>query len=120
MQVPNAKTARRDVPCNGCTLCCEGDAIRLVEEDDPTAYLTEPHPSVVNAVMIAHKKNGECIYLENHGCSVHSNAPSLCRAADCRVIARRLSFEEARRQHLLGRLDIRIWDRGHELLSATR
>jgi hypothetical protein len=109
--------SHRFVPCNGCTFCCQGDAIRILPEDDAASYLTEPHPVLRGVVMIAHKPNGDCIYLGERGCTIHDRAPSLCRSADCRTIARRLSFEEARQMHMLGRLDIRVWDRGRELLA---
>jgi Fe-S-cluster containining protein len=52
------------VPCNGCTLCCKGDAIRLTEEDNPEEYSTEPHPYISGALVLAHKPNGDCIYLK--------------------------------------------------------
>jgi len=70
--------------------------------------------------MLAHKPNGECIYLENSGCSIHERAPSLCRSADCRSLALRLNFEKARQLHLMGRLDLRVWDQGIKLLEAMR
>jgi uncharacterized protein len=108
------------VPCNGCTLCCQGDAIRLEEEDRAEDFQTEPHPYIPGALMLAHKPNGECIYLDANGCSIHDRAPSLCRVADCRAVALKLDFETARRLHLLGRLDFRVWDRGRELLEGLR
>lgn len=109
-----------EVPCNGCTLCCQGDAIRLLPEDDPTAYLTEPHPYIPGALMLAHKPNGECIYVDGAGCSIHDRAPSLCRSADCRSLALQLGFDEARRLHMMGRLDLRVWDQGQKLLQGMR
>ncbi len=63
--------------------------------------MTERHPFLVDALMIAHKPSGECIYLKK----------------DCRTIARRLTIEEARQMHLTGRLDFRVWDRGRVLLE---
>lgn len=109
----------KHVPCNGCTLCCQGDAVRLEPEDLSMGYQTEPHPYIPGALMIAHKSNGECIYLDEHGCSIHDHAPSMCRTADCRSLAARISFESAKALHQLGRLDIRVWDQGHRLLEAT-
>lgn len=70
--------------------------------------------------MLAHKPNGECVYVEEGGCSIHERAPSLCRSADCRSIALTLGFDEARRLHLMGKLDLRVWDQGHKLLEAMR
>ena len=61
----------KEVPCNGCTLCCQGDAVRLQPEDSVTEYRTEPHPYIPGARMLAHKPNGECIYLDERGCSIH-------------------------------------------------
>jgi Fe-S-cluster containining protein len=114
------KLSKREVPCNSCTLCCQGDAIRLEAEDRAADYQTEPHPYIPGALMLAHKPNGECIYLNEKGCSIHDRAPSLCRIADCRTIAARIDFEKARQLHLAGRLDIRVWDQGHRLLDAMK
>ena len=114
------KSASKSVPCNGCTLCCQGDAIRLEAEDIASEFITEPHPTIPGALMLAHKSNGECIYLNEHGCSIHERAPLLCRVADCRGVAARLDFETARRLHSLGKLDIRVWDQGHQLLEAMK
>ncbi len=113
-----SRRPRRDVPCNGCTLCCQKDAIRLQDEDDPGMYRTETHPYIPGARMIAHKPNGECVYLGAHGCTIHGRAPALCRDADCRGIAARLDFDAARLLHVQGRLDIRVWDRGRQLLEG--
>lgn len=105
------------VPCNGCTLCCEGDAVRLLEEDDPEDYLTEPHSYIPGALMLAHKPDGNCIYLEETGCSIHGRAPSLCRSADCRAIAFKYNFENALKLHEAGRIDLRVWDKGNDLIK---
>ena len=77
------------VPCNGCTLCCKGDAIFLhpLEGDDPSKYQTVEayNPiSKTNALMLDHKPNGDCIYLEGGGCSIYNGRPLICRKYDCR------------------------------------
>jgi Fe-S-cluster containining protein len=108
----------RNVPCNGCTLCCESDAIRLLPEDDDAHYKTESHPRIPGALMLAHKAGGECFYLCDGGCSIHGQAPSLCRSADCRSVAIRLDLEYAMELHEAGKLDIRVWDRGRQLLEG--
>jgi hypothetical protein len=107
----------REIPCNGCTLCCQGDAVRLDKEDVSRGYQTEPHPFVQGALMLAHKPNGECVYLNKDGCSIHDHAPSLCRIADCRSLALRLSYAEARALHNMNRLDMMVWNQGHLLLE---
>lgn len=108
------------VPCNGCTLCCQGDAIRLTEEDNPADYITEPHPYIAGALMLAHKPNGDCIYLDNNGCSIHDRAPALCRSADCRSIALKYDFDTAMRLHQMKRIDIRVWDKGNDLINEMK
>ena len=108
------------VPCNGCTLCCQGDAIRLTEEDNPADYLTEQHPYILDALMLAHKPNGDCIYLDEIGCGIHERAPSLCRSADCRSIALKYDFNTAMQLHQLKRIDIRVWDKGNDLLKEMK
>lgn len=109
----------RDVPCNGCTLCCQGDALRLEEAELSLGYKTEPHPYVSGAQMLAHKANGDCVYLGESGCTIHDHSPLLCRSADCRSIAAKIDFVTAKRLHLMGRLDLRIWDQGHRLLTSA-
>ncbi len=108
------------VPCNGCTLCCQGDAVRLTKDDDPKEYLTEPHPYIPGALMLAHKPNGDCIYLEENGCSIHGRAPSLCRSADCRPLALKYDFTAAMQLHQLGRIDLRVWDKGNQLIEEMK
>lgn len=108
------------VPCNGCTLCCQGDAIRLTEEANPEDYLTEPHPYISGELMLAHKSNGDCIYLNESGCSIHDRAPSLCRSADCRSIALKYDFTTAMKLHEMKRIDIRVWDKGNHLLNEMK
>jgi len=108
------------VPCNGCTLCCQGDAIRLTEDDKPEDYITEPHPYIDDARMLAHKDNGDCIYLGDTGCTIHDRAPLLCRSADCRSIALKYDFNTVMQLHQMKRIDIRVWDKGNDLLNEIR
>lgn len=105
------------VPCNGCTLCCKGDAVRLLPEDNPDLYITEKHPNLPNALMLAHQKNGDCIYLKNNGCSIHSYKPMLCKSMDCRNIAKNVTFTQARKLHKKGLLDLMVWKKGRDLLK---
>ena len=69
--------------------------------------------------MLAHKPNGECIYLESDRCGIHDRAPVLCRSADCRSIAIKFDFETARQLHALRLIDIRIWDHGRILIKEV-
>lgn len=94
--------------------------MRLEQEDVVNDYKTEPHPYIQGAFMLAHKPNGECIYLEGSRCSIHDRAPLLCRAADCRSIALKYDFETARKLHNIRNLDIRVWDRGRKLIEEMQ
>ena len=118
-----AKTTKynfKDVPCNGCVICCVGDAVRLLPEDYRRNYLTEKHPYLAGELMIAHKENGECIYLNETGCSIHDHAPIMCRIADCRSLALKFSFDQAMELHRLGRINLKVWDRGNKLIEEMK
>lgn len=114
------KKPPQSVPCNGCTLCCKCDALRLLPGDDPKQYETEPHPTQPGALMLAHKENGDCFYLTDTGCGIHARRPRMCRTMDCRLFPEQISYHEARALHLNGRLNIAIWFRGLELASKPR
>jgi len=106
----------REVPCNGCTLCCERwDLVRLMPGDDPALYQTERHPFLEGALMLAHKPNGDCVYLTAAGCSIHDHSPQQCREMDCRNIARGMNHADARRLNV-----VHVWTRGKLLLSRDR
>lgn len=91
--------------------------MRLEQGETTEGYLTAPHPFVAGALMLAHKQNGECIYLEPTGCTIHDHAPSLCQSADCRSIAVQYDFDTARRLHAMRLIDIRVWDHGRVLIE---
>ena len=101
------------VPCNGCTRCCKGDALRLLPEDDLSQYQTVPHWLNPTERMLDHKANGDCFYLGDTGCTIHESRPKMCREMDCRVLATQLTWTQARKMHV-----ITVWRRGRELLAA--
>lgn len=103
----------RAVPCNGCTLCCRGDAIRLLPGDDVNAYRTEPHSHYPGALMLAHKANGDCIYLGATGCTIQEDKPTMCREMDCRVVAASIGYTTARKYGV-----IKVWNKGKQLATA--
>jgi len=88
------------VPCNGCRACCLSDLIILHEElgDDPETY--KCHGELVGGRIIFfldRKFNGECVYLDEHGCTIHDRAPAVCKEFDCRLFFRATSRPERRR-----------------------
>jgi len=102
----------RDVPCNGCTRCCRGDAVRLLPGDNLRRYQTEPHNRFPGQLMLAHKPNGDCVYLGERGCTIQEDKPIMCQEMDCRNIAQSLTFTQARKVNV-----VHIWRRGRDLLA---
>lgn len=99
--------SRNEVPCNGCTICCHGEAIVLHPEDgdNPADYIVEIHP-IFNIPILAHKPNGDCIYLDDAtGCTIHDRAPVVCRKFDCAALVRKIGFTTARKLVKAGTVD---------------
>jgi Fe-S-cluster containining protein len=108
-----------NVPCNGCTICCHGDAIRLLPGDNPSLYQTVPHWYSAKYLMLDHKPNGDCIYLGESGCTIHATKPQMCREMDCRVVAMKLSYTQARKMSKKGQIKIAMWQHGRKLAKNT-
>jgi hypothetical protein len=103
------------VPCNGCTLCCRGDAVRLLP-NEIERFQNEPHALFSGLRMLAHQSNGNCVYLGPNGCAIHDDKPYMCRTMDCRLLAKRLTYTQARKMTKQGRVNMEVWKRGKELL----
>jgi Fe-S-cluster containining protein len=112
-------SARRDVPCGTCRLCCQGgEAILLFPHlgDDPGQYQTVETPV---GLMIAQRENGDCVYLDERGCSIHDRAPVICREFDCIESARRIGYgSRARRLIHQQVISVDVLRRGRELLRS--
>ena len=108
------------VPCNGCTKCCHNDAVRILPHEDASRWQYEPHPYMIGALVLAHKPNGDCVYLGESGCTRQDDKPQMCHEMDCRLIAERVTKSQAKRLHDQGRLRMEIWERGQELLRDGR
>lgn len=112
------------VPCNGCTLCCRGDAISVSAEygDDVDQYQTVRHAYPELAAhggrMLAHKPDGSCVYLGSGGCTIHGRAPLLCREFDCRKLVKRLGYTKSRKLVRKGMLTAGVLQRGMELIHT--
>ena len=73
--------------------------------DDVRKYETVPvrprdnlHPAYgPDRAMLAHKPNGDCVYLGDHGCGIWSERPWLCRDFDCRAWFKKHTRSERRR-----------------------
>lgn len=111
------------VPCGSCRLCCKGDAIFLHPEhgDDPSQYKTVRHTAAPGRDMLAHKPNGDCVYLDDKtGCTIHGNAPAICREFDCRSLAKNLGYTKGRKMVKRGMLDAAVLRRGRALIAGGR
>lgn len=109
-----------EVPCNGCTECCKGDAVRILPGEPEWMWKTEPHPYIPEARMLAHKPNGECLYLGKTGCTIHANKPRVCREMDCRLIFERVPFAQANALHAQGALTLKVWRKGQALQADCK
>lgn len=85
------------VPCNGCTRCCHGDAVRLLPHEDLTQYQVEAHPYFSGAYM--------------------PSKPQQCREMDCRLLGA-MTFTHARKLAKRRGLPLRVWRKGRELLRG--
>ena len=77
-----------DVPCGNCHHCCRREIVPILPEegDDPSRYA---HTIIVSpgqdpVAILKHKPNGDCVYLGTNGCTIHGQAPFICRTFDCR------------------------------------
>jgi hypothetical protein len=108
-----------DLKCAGCTKCCRGDLVRLLPADNPDQYLTFPHPVLQGQLALQHKPNGDCVYLGESGCLIHTTKPIICQEMDCRNIAKNLTFTQARKLDDRGLLRLEVWKQGKTLLNLT-
>ena len=103
---PGIETTRTLPECATCPgLCCRNDTIMLHPDrgDDPAVYATEPITNPLTggpAFMLAHKPNGDCVYLAEVGgagrCSIYDHRPAICRAFDCGLAFAKLSRNDRR------------------------
>lgn len=104
----------KPLKCNQCTLCCQGDAIRKLPNDNDDLKWVE-HDQIPNAFMLDHKPNRDCIYLiDNVGCELHFTElkPEQCQSMDCRNITKLVSKNKAKELGIYP-----TWKRGKELIN---
>jgi hypothetical protein len=83
-----------DVPCDGCTACCESSQFVLVEPDEHDARahipaeLLFPAPGAPKGFsVLPYDEHGRCPMLQDGRCSIYDHRPRTCRTYDCRVLA---------------------------------
>ena len=88
-------------------------------EDYETTPMT--HPISKTAGYALKYKDGNCIYLGETGCSIHSRRPAMCREFDCRRFY--LGFKdrsERRRMVKSGMVSKEVIDAGRQRLGTLK
>lgn len=107
-----------EVPCNGCTLCCHRDAVRILPHEDAKRWRTEPHPYFRGQRMLAHNEDDDCVYLGPGGCTIYEDRPQMCGELDCRIFSQ-MSYTKARKLDKQNKLRIAVWRCGKQLARET-
>jgi len=83
-----------DVPCAGCTACCEASQFVHVAPDEtdalahiPRALLFPAPGAPAGHLVMGYDAHGRCPMLRADGCSIYEHRPRTCRTYDCRVFA---------------------------------
>jgi Fe-S-cluster containining protein len=80
-----------DVPCDGCTACCESSQFVHIGPDETETLsaipseLLFPAPRMPGHLLLGYDERGCCPMLDDDGCSIYDHRPRTCRTYDCRV-----------------------------------
>jgi uncharacterized protein len=111
-----------DVPCNGCHHCCRSELIVLMpdEGDDLSRYEHEivALPGQEPLAVLKHRPNGDCVYLDESGCTIHGHAPMICRTFDCRHWCRGHTRAERRKMIAGSPLTRHVFNAGRDRLHT--
>jgi uncharacterized protein len=109
---------RVNVPCGSCRARCKGDLIVLFPDhgDDVSSY---KHIITPNGVAVLQKsKDGNCVYLDPNGCTIHDRAPVICRTFDCRQMFRNTPRNKRRLMLKHGMMNKEVLDAGRQRLNT--
>jgi len=86
--------------------------------DNPASYDTALclTPGKEPYLILNRKDNGDCIYLDDRGCTIHDRAPWVCREFDCREVFRNSDRQGRKLAIKRGTMSKEIFNRGRELL----
>lgn len=83
-----------DVPCDGCTACCESFQFVHIAPDETETLARLPRALLASApglpkghVVLGHDAEGRCPMLVDGACSIYEHRPRTCRTYDCRLFA---------------------------------
>lgn len=107
------------VPCGSCNLCCKKTLVLLLPDmgDDVSSYETKTGNG---QHFLAMKPNGDCVYLNEVGCSIHARAPHMCKIFDCRQQHSMYSRDQRRELIRKGFLNKEVLQRGNFLITDQR
>jgi uncharacterized protein len=81
-----------DVPCDGCTACCESSQFVHIEPDEvdtlahvPRALLFPAPGLPAGHVVLGYDGDGRCPMLSEAVCTIYEHRPRACRVYDCRI-----------------------------------
>ena len=110
---------RADVPCGKCTLCCRTLIVPLsIEEADSGQYTwawitTRDGRRLGKALQ--RRPDGACVYLGEHGCTIHDRAPHVCQRFSCADLFVRSDRAGRRKAINSGKLPRSLFEKGHEI-----
>jgi hypothetical protein len=109
---------RPNVPCGTCRACCRHEHVALFPErgDDPATFDHVVLPGT-DLLVLRQLANGDCVYLGEHGCTIHDRAPAVCRRFDCRAYFLSMTRNE-RRMHQRAKIKIEIFEAGRSRLHS--
>jgi hypothetical protein len=112
-------SARADVPCGKCQLCCKTLIVPLAHEEYKQydwVWVTTLEGKQLGRAL-KRRANGDCVYLGENGCTIHGRAPHVCQRFDCRELFQK-SDRAGRRQAIKsGKIPKALFNKGREMLS---
>jgi hypothetical protein len=70
------------IDCEGCTACCRGHDGVKVDQGEEVRFDTVKDDLGEWRVR---NVDGQCVYLDDDGCTIHETAPRRCQEFDCRA-----------------------------------
>lgn len=88
------------------------------ELGDDLSILSQ-HFKLGDTPILDSTENGDCVYLEDGGCSVWEHRPAMCRAFDCRKHFQSFTRPERRRMVKAGIASREVFDAGRARLEGA-
>lgn len=116
MSLPGLPMGTAKIDCGTCRKCCKGQQlILLVDGDDPRQY--DCYEIGPDQFAVKRQANGDCIYLGEHGCTIHGRHPTVCKVFNCLEFVRRM--DQGAYDGLGPRLDNKVVKEGRKRLNRS-